>query len=173
MFRRWRTVACSAIASALLLAFTLAPAGCSALHSGGSGGGRTDDGQTVTGLEQAVFLQINQYRRSTGLSPLTPDDRLSDQARKHSADMASGAVPFGHDGFAQRIAAAGIPYRRAGENVAYNWNVSDPAGAAVQGWLKSPGHLANITGDYDLTGVGAAVNAEGRYYFTQIFLLRR
>jgi uncharacterized protein YkwD len=89
--------------------------------------------------------------------------------------MASGAVAFSHDGFSERVQAIAlvIPYSGAAENVAYNQGHSDPATKAVEGWLKSTGHLANIKGNYNRTGIGIAKNAKGEYYFTQIFILSR
>ena len=86
--------------------------------------------------------------------------------------MANGAVPFGHDGFEQRVQALAkaIPYKAAAENVADNQGYNDPATQAVQGWLKSDGHRRNIEGQYNLTGIGIALNANGEYYFTQIFV---
>lgn len=130
---------------------------------------------TLASIEKAVHTQVNQYRASQGLPALTLDSRISEQARLHSQNMASGAVPFGHDGFQQRIQAIAkvIPYSAAAENVAYNQGYSDPATQAVQGWLKSPGHLANIKGNYGLTGIGVAKKANGAYYFTQIFIRKR
>jgi uncharacterized protein YkwD len=126
-------------------------------------------------LEQAVLTQINQYRASRKLAPLTLNATISGQARAHSQAMANGQVPFSHNGFQQRVAtiARTIPYSRAAENVAYNQGYSDLVGQAVQGWLKSPGHLKNIEGSFDLTGIGIAKNAKGEYYFTQIFIRRR
>ncbi|MEH1889706.1 MAG: CAP domain-containing protein [Nostoc sp.] len=121
-------------------------------------------------LEQSVFNQINNYRASQGLPTLTRNSAIENQARIHSQNMANGTVPFGHTGFSERVRAIGIPYRAAGENVAYNQGYSDPATIAVQGWLKSPGHLANIKGNYDKTGIGVASNSRGEIYFTQIFL---
>lgn len=121
-------------------------------------------------IETSVFQQINQYRASQGLSALTRNSAIDTQARTHSQNMASGKVAFGHDGFQQRIQATGIAYTAAAENVAYNQGASDPATQAVQGWLKSSGHLANIKGNYNLTGVGVASNSQGKIYFTQIFL---
>lgn len=123
-------------------------------------------------LEQSVHAQINQYRKSKGLPPLTLDPRISRQALGHSQAMASGRVPFSHNGFQQRVQAIAslIPYSGAAENVAYNMGYRDPATQAVQGWLKSPGHRKNIEGRYDLTGVGIAQNAKGEMYFTQIFI---
>ena len=126
-------------------------------------------------LEQAVLTQINQYRASRKLAPLTLNATISEQARAHSQAMASGQVPFSHNGFQQRVAtiARTIPYSRAAENVAYNQGYSDPVNQAVQGWLQSAGHRQNIEGAFDLTGIGVAQNAKGEYYFTQIFIRRR
>ncbi|RCJ15860.1 alkaline-shock protein [Nostoc sp. ATCC 43529] len=121
-------------------------------------------------IEQSVFTQINNYRASKGLTKLTRNSAIDNQARIHSQNMASGKVAFGHTGFQDRLKAIGISYTAAGENVAYNQGSTDPATQAVQGWLKSPGHLANIVGNYNLTGVGVASNSKGQIYFTQIFL---
>ena len=123
----------------------------------------------VAALEQLIFNKINDYRVSQGLKKLTRNSAIDNQARIHSQDMANGKVPFGHTGFSERIKAVGIPYSSAGENVAYNQGYNDPATTAVQGWLKSPGHLANIRGNFEKTGIGVASNSRGEIYFTQIF----
>ncbi len=125
-----------------------------------------------TSLEQSVHQQINQYRASHNLPPLTLDPRISEQARLHSRAMANGKVPFGHGGFEQRIQTINrvIPYRSAAENVAFNKGYSNPVQQAVEGWIKSPGHRINIEGQYNLTGIGVVKNAKGEYYFTQIFI---
>ncbi len=131
---------------------------------------------TYATLEQSVHTQINKYRQSRGLAPLTLNATISAQARAHSEAMAQGKVPFSHQGFETRIQVISqtIPYRGAAENVAYNQGYRDPATQAVQGWLKSPGHLKNIQGgQYNLTGIGVAKNAKGEYYLTQIFIQRR
>ncbi|MCC5641980.1 CAP domain-containing protein [Nostoc sp. CHAB 5824] len=120
-------------------------------------------------LKQSIFNQINNYRVSQGLAKLTSNSAIDNQARIHSQDMANGTAPFGHTGFSQRVKAVGIPYSLAGENVAYNQGYSDPAKIAVQGWLKSPGHLANIRGNFNKTGIGVVSNSNGEIYFTQIF----
>lgn len=121
-------------------------------------------------LEQSIFNQINNYRASQGLPALTRNSAIDNPARIHSQNMANGTVPFGHTGFAQRVIATGISYKSAGENVASNQGYSDPATVAVQGWLKSPGHLANIRGNYNKTGIGVAKNSQGGIYFTQMFI---
>lgn len=128
-----------------------------------------------TGLEKSVHQQINQYRQQHKLPPLTLDSRISEQARLHSKAMASGKVPFSHNGFDQRVQAINrvIPYYKAAENVAFNKGYSNPGQQAVEGWIKSNGHRINIVGQYNLTGIGIVKNAQGEYYFTQIFILRR
>ena len=124
-------------------------------------------------IEASVFQQINQYRASQNLPALTRNSRMDNQAKIHSQNMASGKVAFGHSGFPARIAAIGIPYGAAAENVAYNQGSKDPATTAVQGWLKSSEHLTNIKGNYNLSGIGVATNSKGQIYFTQIFLRSR
>jgi len=128
---------------------------------------------SVDAIEKAVYNQVNQYRASKGLSPLTVNTRMSEQARIHSQNMASGKVPFGHQGFQQRVMAVAIPYSSAAENVAYNQGYSDPANQAVQGWIRSSGHRQNMEGNFNLTGIGVATNAQGQYYFTQLFIRSR
>jgi uncharacterized protein YkwD len=131
--------------------------------------------QTLPQIEAAVHSQINQVRQQQGLSPLTLDATISEQARIHSQNMADGKVPFSHEGFQQRVQAISvkISYSSAAENVAYNMGYDDPASQAVQGWIKSPGHYTNIVGDSNLTGIGVVKNAKGEYYFTQIFIKTR
>jgi len=130
---------------------------------------------SFTALEQSIHQQINSYRQSRNLPPLKLDTRISEQARLHSQAMANHAVPFSHQGFEQRVQKISriISYSEAAENVAYNQGYSDPDRQAVAGWLKSSGHLGNIQGNYNLTGIGIAKNAKGEYYFTQIFIRSR
>ena len=134
---------------------------------------QTSTANSVDAIEKAVYNQVNQYRASRGLPPLNANTRMSEQARIHSQNMANGKVPFGHQGFEQRVTAVAIAYSSAAENVAYNQGYSDPATVAVQGWIKSSGHRQNIEGNFNLTGIGVATNAQGQYYFTQLFIRSR
>jgi len=126
-------------------------------------------------LEQSVHQQINQYRKSKKLPPLTLNAAITQEARKHSEAMAKGQAPFSHEGFDNRVKAIAqsLAYRRAGENLAYNQGYSKPDEQAVEGWIKSPGHRQNMEGNFDLTGIGVSKNAKGEYYLTQIFIKRR
>lgn len=127
----------------------------------------------LTTLERTVFQKINQYRQSQGLAALSRNSTITTQARKHSQNMAN-TRQLSHNGFEGRVQVIGqtFQWRGAAENVAYNAGFSNPAAQAVNGWLKSPGHLQNIVGDFNLTGIGVAKNSQGEYYFTQIFIKR-
>ena len=129
---------------------------------------------SVTEMELSVHRLVNEHRAAQGLPPLAFSPEISDIARVHSEDMASGRVPGGHagaDGRSEKISNS-IPYREFGENVA-EINQGGEGGegaAAVSGWLQSPGHRSNIEGSFDLTGIGIALAASGTYFFTQLFV---
>ena len=130
---------------------------------------------SIASLEQAVRDRVNQYRASRSLPALAIDTRISEQARIHSQNMATGKVPVSHDGVYQRLQTINrvIPLSAAGENVAYNYGYKNPANAAVEFWLKSTAHRQNIEGNFNLAGIGVAKDPRGYYYFTQIFIRSR
>lgn len=140
-------------------------------------GGR---GQTVPGglspaaLDVQIFNQVNAYRASIGLPSLVSDPTLVAMARAHSQNMVARSK-LSHDGFQQRFnQLTQVGFQKASENVAMNMKVADPAGVAVAGWKKSPGHHKNMTNPADsVTGVATAKSADGSYYFTQLFATRR
>ena len=119
-------------------------------------------------METEILRYVNEDRKDHNLPPLQMNAMESSLAAKHSHDMATGKVKFGHDGFNSRAKAiqktlGGV---EIGENVA-----SGPMTAreVVDGWLKSPGHKKNIEGNFTLTGIGYARDKKGDIYFTQIF----
>src|SRR5262245_1074713 len=87
-------------------------------------------------LERQVAELVNHYRTTHGLPALTPDPRIAREARRHSADMARGAMPFGHTGFADRIAALRrvMSCGASAENVASSLGYDDPAPDILRGW---------------------------------------
>lgn len=135
----------------------------------------SQNSQFLIALEQEINRRVNQYRLSKNLPPLQLSGEISYVARQHSQDMADKQATFSHDGFDQRAKTVGqtIPYRAFAENLAYLKGYPDLASVAVQGWIDSPGHRKNMEGNFNLTGVGIAKNADGEYYFTQLFLLKR
>jgi uncharacterized protein YkwD len=123
-------------------------------------------------LERAVYQRVNQYRQSRQLPPLTLDPYVSQQARIHSESMASGAVPFGHEGLEERLKVikTAIPWQESAEEIAKNQGYLDPAQEAVEGWIGNADDRRHLEGNFKVTGIGAAKNAAGEYYFTQILL---
>ena len=120
-------------------------------------------------LVDDVLSKTNEFRQSKGLPPLTINADMNALAQKHSADMASGRVDFGHDGFSKRSTKAKqkitTVYQFA-ENVAYGVSTAD---AVLTMWKNSPGHRKNLLGNYKYIGIGIAKDKKGRMYYTQIF----
>ncbi|CAE7613872.1 ylbC [Symbiodinium natans] len=114
----------------------------------------------------------NRYRASKGMMPLQWHDGIARIAREHARQMASGAMPFSHDGVDQRFRAYPVAHRAAAENLALNNGVADVAKVAVDGWIKSPGHEKNLRGTFNLCGIGVARASNGTFYLTQLFALQ-
>jgi uncharacterized protein YkwD len=115
-----------------------------------------------------IYKYVNEDRKEKGLPLLKMNEMESSLAYKHSRDMASGKVRFGHDGFNSRAKAIqkALGSSMIGENVASGQMT---AREVVEGWLNSPGHKRNIEGNFTLTGIGYARDRKGNIYFTQIF----
>jgi uncharacterized protein YkwD len=125
-------------------------------------------------LEREIYELVNRHRRKQRLAPLALDARIGEQARHHSLAMATGRARFGHQGFEDRIRVLSRAMRVqwSAENVSMNQGYAAPARQAMEGWLVSAMHRANMEGPYDLTGIGVARNRAGEVYFTQIFIGR-
>jgi len=131
--------------------------------------------EDLRSLEHRAFEAVNRIRSQRGLSPLKAMGDLSAVARAHSVDMAEreyfdhrspeGGLP------SDRVKEAGIPFFRVAENIQYNYNAPEPVENAVQSWMESPAHRANIlSSDFTHTGLGVASDVRGGLYFTQLFL---
>lgn len=130
----------------------------------------TPNQQSDTAIQNAVLVHINKYRQHRGLPLLKMDNRIVNEAKKHSQDMANHTLSFGHQRFKNRINRLKTQMKHSGgaaENVAYNYKDAEDV---VKNWLLSPGHKRNIDGPYLLTGIGVARDTHGSIYFTQIFM---
>lgn len=160
---------CKIVARGLTLGMVLACAASPALE-------RTAPSAEFPQLERQVARQVNEHRVSRRLSRLTFDTALATIARAHSRAMAARRVPLGHDGFDERAEVVGrvLPFLRIAENVALNdYAVARTVAVALRGWLRSPHHLENIEGSYNVTGVGIVRAKDGTFYYTQLFVARR
>ena len=126
-------------------------------------------------IEEQTLAAVNAVRRERKLAPLGRDPVLSEVARAHSRDMMRRRF-FDHtspDGSTveNRVQARGVKYGRVGENVHRSQGMDDPVGTAVDAWLTSRGHRElMLSTKFDRTGIGVAVDAEGMFYFTQVFV---
>jgi uncharacterized protein YkwD len=120
------------------------------------------------GLERDVLALVNKYRQSKKLPPLQSNPAMEYQARRHSMDMATHRIPFGHQGLTFRIKyiSEKTGVTQVGENVAFG-NLS--AESVVDGWLNSAPQRKNLEGNYKYTGIGVSRNMQNQIYFTQIF----
>lgn len=122
------------------------------------------------GLAEDVLKYTNQFRHSKGLQALEMRNDLNAIALRHSEDMASGRVGFGHAGYDKREAMVEKlvrPCYGVAENVAYGPGTGKEV---VAMWENSSGHRKNILGDYKYIGIGTATDRRGIIYYTQIFV---
>jgi uncharacterized protein YkwD len=98
---------------------------------------------------------------------------LEQAAQGHSTSMADNDF-FSHTGLddsspGDRISAAGYTWRTYGENIAAGYNSEE---SAMNAWLDSPGHCANImNSNFTEVGAAVAINPVSTYgiYWTQNF----
>ena len=113
---------------------------------------------------------------------LVRNGELDRIARLRSEAIAKGVDPFAHEDSKGRPAATDMmrerisPYGAFGENIMYEFHSRAPfdpasfAKTAVEGWLESPGHRANILSpEFDRSGIGVGLNATTAYA-TQVFM---
>lgn len=143
------------------------------------GGARSPESPAAAQLERRVFEMLNAERRSQGLSELEWNDDVAAVARLHSQNMAEAKF-FSHRGsdgsmVDDRADRMGLgAWRTIGENIAYTRGYDDPAGLAVEKWMESTAHRKNLLGgSWKESAVGVAITADGTYYLTQVFLLRK
>lgn len=136
----------------------------------------------IAGFAQAMLDAVNQARatgRNCGTDfypaapPLTWNTLLAVAAAGHSTDMASHNY-FSHTGLdgrnaKDRIDATGYLSNYLGENI---YAGGGDVAAAINTWLNSAGHCANImSSHFKDFGAACALNASSTYghYWTQDF----
>jgi uncharacterized protein YkwD len=116
-------------------------------------------------------------KQYAAVGTLKLNDTLTSVALGHAADMAKNNY-FAHqarDGSqpADRATRGGYRWRAVGENIAAGQSTPE---AAVEGWIKSPPHCANLMGaQYAEMGVAFSVNkaSEAGIYWVQMFGTQR
>ena len=136
-------------------------------------------------ITQKIFEKTNAIRTSRGLSELAQNDDMDQLAELHSLNMIEynffDHVDHQNKSPSQRADDLNFEWRRIAENIAevpWRENVLKCGNTksaelisecVIEGWRNSPGHLANMTGEFDQLGVGVAFTNDSIAYFTQVF----
>lgn len=129
-------------------------------------------------IEKRAFEQTNLTRVQNGLPPFVWDSDVCRMARTHSESMSrlgyfSHVTPAGLR-LRDRAREAGIlQFAVLGENIAYNQGYDDPGAFAVEKWMTSAKHRANILSpEFRAMAIGSFVGPDGSVYLTQTFITR-
>jgi uncharacterized protein YkwD len=157
----------------LPLAIVFTMASCSSDSSEGS----PTDNKLVTTYnynesELKIITLVNNYRQSIGLNTLEVINHISYKSQEHNIYMIDNKS-VNHDYFQQRadnlIEVLGAT--RVAENIAYNYQTPE---SAMSAWLNSPGHKANMEGDFTHFGISITVDeTTGKKYYTNMFIKKK
>ncbi|KJD34454.1 Allergen V5/Tpx-1 family protein [Tamlana nanhaiensis] len=119
-------------------------------------------------IEIEILNLINNHRTSIGLTPLNDLDVVKSVAYSHTDymvvnDEVSHANFYTRSNYLKQHAGA----TKVTENVAYGYSSAE---AVVKAWLRSESHKENLEGDFTNFDISAETNADGRWYFTNIFI---
>lgn len=125
----------------------------------------------LTADEQEVFKLINQQREKNGLPALKIDNEVQRVAKIKAQDMVTNNY-FSHNSPTygspfDMLNSFKVSYKTAGENIAGNSSNS----AAVNAWMNSSGHKANIlNSSYNYTGIGVVKSPTYGKMYVQMFI---
>lgn len=167
---------------AILLAL-LVLAGCAGTRQADAPPPPPDPHTQMAALESRIAVVVEEAREKIDphARPLAIDPELGGIARKRSGDMAeknyfAHAAPNGDTSATLLMAEDARFQGLLGENMgavhywkAYGIDVDKTAHSIVEQWLDSPKHRDNLAfADYNMTGIGAAVNGD-TVYVTALF----
>jgi hypothetical protein len=109
-----------------------------------------------------MYALVDQARAENGLGGLRRNAGLAAAAQAWAEQMAATGTLAHNPDYLSQIPAG---WARAGENV--GWAGSDEE--LIGAFMASPGHRANILGDYTDVGIGRAVDAAGVVWEAQEF----
>jgi uncharacterized protein YkwD len=123
---------------------------------------------THSSYEVRLLDLVNEDRVSKGLNALTIISEVSYLASTHDDYMILNGVAS-HDNFDQRSASlkSAINAISVSENVAAGFNTPESTLAA---WNASPTHKANLEGSHSHYGLAVKADANGKKYYTLLFI---
>ncbi|MCP9200720.1 CAP domain-containing protein [Gramella sp. GC03-9] len=119
-------------------------------------------------IEVEIIEDLNIYRKAIGLEELKPMAEISIESEGHNEYMIEEGT-VSHDNFSQRASKLmnKVGAKSVSENVAFGYYSAD---AVVKAWLKSKSHRENIESNHTHFGISVRKDADGRNYFTNIFI---
>lgn len=109
-----------------------------------------------------IHSLLNQARGGSGLGPLARNGALDQVALNWANQMAAEGRLYHNPSYSAQIPGG---WSRAAENIAQGY----PTGASMHdGWWNSPGHRANMLGDFTDVGI-AFIQAGGTTWGVQVF----
>ncbi|HET7487479.1 MAG TPA: CAP domain-containing protein [Acidimicrobiales bacterium] len=120
---------------------------------------------TTTGSAATAGEGLAAARASAGLPGLADDAGLDAVATRHALEMATAGQLL-HSQLSTLTAGVVDHPQRVAENVGVGYSADD----VMTAFLASPEHRGNILGDFDATGTGVAVGADGRVWVTEVFV---
>lgn len=121
-------------------------------------------------MREAVRQLVNAERARAGLAPLGASRRITLAAQGHACSIArrDNVTHRGALGGGLRIRLLRVGYNLAAANENLAMGLDTP-GAAVAGWMGSPGHRSNILSpDMRDFGAGIVVARDGRMVWVMI-----
>jgi hypothetical protein len=127
---------------------------------------------TYAGSEESFARKINAERKKAGLGNLVIDVQLTRVARNWTGVMANEDRLYHNPKLASQVLG---DWRRLGENVGFTRKTGAPETELVDrlhaAFMASPGHKANVLGNYNQVGVGVTLAANGKMWVTVVFSL--
>jgi hypothetical protein len=112
--------------------------------------------------ENEALALLNDARVSAGLEPVAMDPDLVDDALAWSQHM-KAEQQLSHN---PNLAAVSDDWSKLGENVGVGTSIA----ALQQAFMDSPGHRANILGDYDHVGIAVVAETSSKLWITVVFM---
>ncbi|WP_300678424.1 CAP domain-containing protein [Nocardioides sp.] len=119
-------------------------------------------GSEVDRARQQILADTNAYRAAAGLAPLVLKADLTTVAQNWATWMATNRSMVHNSQLGSQVPGA---WRRIGENIGMGYSVDRITAA----WYASPGHKANLLGDFTSIGIGFARDAKGQPWYVQDF----
>lgn len=124
--------------------------------------------KSTSNYSSEVLRLVNAERAKVGLPAYTTTEPLTSAANARAQEITR---KFSHNrpngsSFFTILRDYGVPFRTAGENIAYGQPTPKEVVAV---WMKSSGHKRNILNpQFKKIGIGLAQKS-GRNYWTQVF----